>query len=383
MEQIGNVCFWLGLVIEAVLVMIDKSEYINPYEGWLFRIAFLLFCVKIATTRYSKKEWLCMIFIGSIAVISYLVNEKDEAVRAVTLIAACKDVSLKRMLKTVLAITAVGSLLLLVLSLLGIFGELTMTANFGRGPFPGIVETRYCFGMGHPNAFQTMILMMTILLIYIYAEQMKWYHYLFVLLGNYVSFHFTDSNTGFLVAIAIIVGVMLLKYVRQIREAKIIYMIAGCLVFAIVIFSAIGAHTGRYTPLMWKIDAILNGRFQYAYEIENARLENWKLFADTTNTEYFDSGFIKLFYWYGIIPGVFYVLTNLYLIYQSYKKGDYPLVVMIVGLSVFMIMEAHVISFYILRNYIFIWLGYYWYQDIQEGKEFGILDVTQLWRKRA
>ena len=53
---------------------------------------------------------------------------------------------------------------------------------------------------------------------------------------------------------------------------------------------------------------------------------------------------------------------NLYLIYQSFRKEDYTIVVIVAGYTLFTIMEAHLISFYILRNYLFILLGYYWYQ---------------------
>ena len=58
MEKIGKICFWLGFIIEAVLVMIDKSAYINPYESYLFRFKFILFFIKIDTTKYIKKEWI-------------------------------------------------------------------------------------------------------------------------------------------------------------------------------------------------------------------------------------------------------------------------------------------------------------------------------------
>ena len=47
-EQTGMICFWLAFVTELVIVMVDKSAYINPIEGQLFRITFLLCCIKIA-----------------------------------------------------------------------------------------------------------------------------------------------------------------------------------------------------------------------------------------------------------------------------------------------------------------------------------------------
>ena len=360
----GNVCFWIAIVTELIVVIIDKSAYINPYEGMIFRLTFLLFCLKVISTKYSRREWICIIAVGLIVSISYFVNTRDEAVRAAVFVIACKDIDLKKILKVVLAITLIGTLILFGLAVTGIYGNLTVTANFGRGPFPGVVETRYCFGMGHPNAFQCMLFMMSTVVLYLWADKMKWYHFAAVIAVNYIVFIFTDSNTAMLVLLAVVFGIMILKYIRQLRDKDFVYILGALLVIAIVVISAIGSHTGRDTPFMYDLDQILNGRFQYSHQIENARIENWRLFALPENEEFFDQGFIRLFYWYGIIPGLLYVAGNLYLIYQSRQKKDYCLLVIVVGYAVFSLMEAHLISIYLLRNYLLIWLGYYCFQPL-------------------
>ncbi len=369
-KKIGHVCFWIALVIELIIVIVDKSAYINPYEGMLFRMTFALFCVKILTTKYSRNEWIAMICVGAIAVLSYFINDRDETVRAVAFVVACKDIDLKKILKVTLFITAVGTIVLFVLSATGIFGAFSVTANFGRGPSPGIVETRYCFGMGHPNAFQCMLFMMSTLVIYLYSYKMNIIHFIMVFAVNVISYLFTDSNTALLVLIALLAGVLILKYVKVLRESKAVYILGAILFAAIVLFSVYGAYVGTENQFMYKLDKILNGRFQYAYLIEDARLQNWTLFANSNNIEYFDQGFIRLFYWYGIIPSITYLFANIYLIWQSYKEKDYTLLVIIVAYAVFSIMEAHIVSVYLLRNYLLIWLGFYWTRGLKKTNEY-------------
>lgn len=87
-KKIGEACFWLGLIIELLIVIVDKSAYMNPLESQLFRLTFLLFCIKITLTKYTTKEWICILLTGSILFVSYLIHEKDEAVRVVAFIAA-------------------------------------------------------------------------------------------------------------------------------------------------------------------------------------------------------------------------------------------------------------------------------------------------------
>ena len=377
LKKVGEMSFWIAFVIELLIVIVDKSAYINPYESMLFRLTFVLFGIKIVTTKYSRKEWLCIIIFGAIAALSYLINERDETVRAVVFIASCKDIDLRKMLKTTLLVTFAGSVVLFLLSITGVFGSISMTADFGRGPTPaGSVETRYCFGMGHPNAFQGMLFMMSTLVLYLYADRMKLLHFIFVGVVNVTAYLFTDSNTSLLVMLLTIAGVVLMKYCKALREGKIIYILGALMFVAIVIFSAYGSCVGRDTPLMYQIDQILNGRFQYAHFIEAAQLKNWKLFGDAANVEYFDQGFIRLFYWYGIIVGLLYIASNLYLIRCAYKKKDYALLVIVVAYAVFSIMEAHLISVYLLRNYLLLWLGYYWYQPFKEE----LLSEVHLWQ---
>ena len=44
-RRIPQILFYISLTIELIIVVIDKSNYINPVEGLLFRITFLLFAL--------------------------------------------------------------------------------------------------------------------------------------------------------------------------------------------------------------------------------------------------------------------------------------------------------------------------------------------------
>ena len=158
-----------------------------------------------------------------------------------------------------------------------------------------------------------------------------------------------------------------MKYCKILQNSKVIYGLGAAAFVVIAAFSAYGAFVGNNTPFMFRLDKILNGRFQYSYIIENARLVNWKLFAMPGNEEFFDQGFIRLFYWYGIIPAITYCMLNLYLIWIAWRKRDYTLLVIVVAYAVLSLMEAHLVSVYLLRNYLLLWLGCYWYDGLEKG----------------
>ncbi len=366
-EKIGAVCFWTGLMLELLIVVVEKSAYTNPLESQLFRLTFLLFCIKIALTKYSKGEWLAILLTGAILFVSYLVNERDEAVRVVAFVAACKGMDVRKVMKAVFWTTLAGCVALMALSVTGIYGAVSVAADYGRGG----METRYTLGMGHPNALHCMLWLVVVLAVYCNADRMKWYHYAAFFAMDVVLYTFTKSMTGVIVWALFLAAAFAMRYSKTCRENRAAYLFGAAVVLGCIVFSMMGSHIENTyeTPdsLMHRFDKLLNGRYQSCYAVEAARLENWKLFASPENTEYFDAGFVRLFYWYGIIPGILYIGMNFYLLYQGYKKKDAVMLVMIVSFSIYNLMEAHFISEYLLRNYLLVLMGHYWYQPF-EGK---------------
>ena len=72
--SIGEYLFYAALMLETLFVLLDKSAYIIQHETWLFRLTFLMFAGKIATTKYSVKEWMALIAFIILGCISYVVT---------------------------------------------------------------------------------------------------------------------------------------------------------------------------------------------------------------------------------------------------------------------------------------------------------------------
>jgi uncharacterized membrane protein YwaF len=72
---------------------------------------------------------------------------------------------------------------------------------------------------------------------------------------------------------------------------------------------------------------------------------------------YFDMGWVKLFYRYGVIPGALYVLACLLLLWQFYRRKDACGLVVFVIFAIYTVVEAHLVSPYIGRNYLLMMMG--------------------------
>lgn len=366
------------------MVLVDKSALINPIEGRLFQLTCLLFLIKVCLTRYSRKEYLVIALFLGLGAISYFVTGRNEIVRVVMFIAACKNIDMKHCLKLVFYLTFSGCLLIMSLSIFGIGGDIALTQDYGRGS----VETRYVLGMGHPNALQCMVWALTILGLYLYGEKMKWYGYLVILGINLLFFLLTDSKTSLLAVVFAIFYVAIYRFaqrkiIKKICNATGVLLVVGSIGFSV--FIAGTAHyvynydwaidTSPTAAFFNRLDSILTGRIRSL--TNNARWEGtirtWKLFSEPANNYYFDMGWVRLFYWYGVIPACIFIVLLFVLMWYCIRKKDYMAFVMIVSFAVYSIVEAHAVSVYIARNYVLFLFGMYWANIVEARNRKGLV----------
>ena len=372
-----QVLFYLALLIEIALVIIDKSAIINPYISYFFRFTFLITLVVVMLSDYTKREWVVIFLACTLGLISYRISGRNEILRFVLFVAACKHMELHRMLQVSFWGTFLGCIGIAALAVTGILGEVSLTQDYGRSA--GVI-TRYTFGFGHPNALQCMFIMLLLLGMYLFDQKLKWYMYLILMGANYGIYYLTDSRTGFLVAAAAILLALLMHETRLGNHiwAYICGMIVltGCIAFSI--WSAV---VSKYAWCDWtmaqKVSGMLNGRIKELYwgtSTHEGAIESWKLFSSRTSQTYFDMGWVRFFYWYGCIPALLGILCLILLLAECARRRDGAALVMIVSMSVYTVLEAHLVSEYIGRNYVLILLGAYGFSMLRadRGAEYGL-----------
>lgn len=379
--------FYAGLTIELLIVVVDKSDFINPAEGRLFQITFVFFFLKLLLTKYTGKEWCVLLLSELLAVVSYRVTGANDLIRIVTFVAACKDIPLRQMMKYAFYVTLAGCMVIVLLAVTGVYGEVSLTQTYGRqGPettvYVGVEaakETRYTLGMGHPNALSCMFLMLVIMGVYVYFAQMKWYLYLLLMLINAGVYRLAGSRTSMLITAVFLAGACVMTYVRFLRKNWLAYL-CGLLVFLLCIGFSVDAAVcaQRVRDARWnaffhnnprdnghivaleKIDSYISGRIVSLTDSENndGMIHTWSAFSSQGNMDhYFDMGWVKLFYRYGIVPGILYLAAQLVFLRKLYKRRDACGLVVFTVLAVYTVVEAHLISVYIGRNFLLMMMG--------------------------
>lgn len=376
-SNIRAICFYLGLLIEIGIVLVDKSTFLNPYEGKLFRVTFVLFGMALLLTHYTWKEWLAIGVFGVLGVISYLVTGRNEIIRIVVFVAACRQMDMKQVMKVLFWTTLAGCLVIVAASGTGIFGEISLTQQFDAG----VADTRYTFGMGHPNALYCMAWALMLLGMYVYREKMKWYSYVLLILGNTGLYFLTKTATGILIALFTLASAAAFQYLPKLRESRIIKALAVCGYIGCMVMSVLGAANAlRVSDYYWSrdfstktkiyvfLDKLLTGRLHTLACTQNSEgtLQTWRWFSNPQSDYFFDLGWVRLFYWYGIIPAVIFIAVLLILLCFCFKRKDYMAVVMILSITIYTVVEAHFVSIYLARNYLLFLLGMYWYRILPQ-----------------
>lgn len=388
-SPLPRLAFYIGLTIELLMVIIDKSNYINPIEGWLFRVTFLLFAAKLLFTKYELREWAAILLLEGIAFVSYRITGENELIRIVTFVAACRGIPLREALKYTFYVTFAGCLCIVMLSVTGIYGDISLTQAYGHESMEETIyigkemteETRFTLGMGHPNALSCMAFMLTALGVYVWFDKIKWYVYLVLLLLHAGVYLLTRSKTGMLITAAFLLGAFLMSLVKPFREKVFLYL-CGFLVFSLCIAFSVDAAVcaQRVRDAQWneffylnprdnahivtlaKIDRHINGRIRSLTDSDHndGMIQTWSAFSNENNMNYyFDMGWVKVFYRYGVVPGALYVAAHLLLLWQLWRRRDGCGLVLFVMFAVYTVIEAHLISVYIGRNYLLMMMGCY------------------------
>ncbi len=369
-----DVLFYIALSIELVLMIVEKSEISFSLESYVFRVTFLLTLLAVFLIKRDKKEWLFIALIWAVSAVSYYICGKNDMLRVVTLMMAARDIDLKKAMKYTFYVCLVGFTLIVLLACAGVMGGMTLVFDYGRGVGE---ETRYVFGFGHPNTLFGAVFALLLMWIWIYGRTAGVLPYLVLVVSSVLITFLTKSRTSALILAATVVLAIIFRLFPKLAKLKVMYILETMVspVFCVVLAVLAAGWTGNayvgdkfwnLGDAYWKVESLLNYRMSSIYyEAQNrdAILSKWKLFSAPGTDSYFDMGWVRLFYWYGIIPVALLIIALLAVIYVCYKKQDIWTMIIIFALSVYTIVEATFVTRYIGRDFFLmiagVYLGYY------------------------
>lgn len=350
-ERLGDIAFYIGIVIQLLIMVVGYGDWGVPFHGRLMQAAFLLFCIKILTTDYSKTEWIAMIVLGGIGVLSYVGTRDEYVVSVIVMILAAKNIDFHRVCKWILLVVFIFTVGTAILSLCGIGGMAVDIRDYGRGG----VESRWCFGFGHANNFHGTVWYITALAVYLYYEKINWKHCMLATLVNLGLFYLTASRGGMIAAQVVIIIIWLSKYWEGLFTTNWLYLLGAIEIMGVSILSVASAMIPfEKHPILSIPDRLSTGRLHLAYWY--ADISKWNLLTSGGEAKVIDNGWVSMFFCYGYIIGIMFILFHLFLVYKTWRnKNGVSITLLITGVFyIFMEATYMVNSSYLLCNLSYI-----------------------------
>lgn len=375
-KTIAECSFCLAVFVEIVIVIWDKFQFTNPIEGRLFQVSFALCVVKVIFTKYELREYITVFLFCFLGLAIDFFGGRNEILRIFMFVAACKGINMKKCLRYVFLMTSVGCFAIVSLAVTGIYGDVTVLKRYQEGDLLefGVDKIRYCFGMGNPNSFHIMVAVLIILGLYIFHEKIQSWMLLVLGLADGIIFYFTRCKTGLIIIAFALILFVIEKYASN-KFRKILdrlFLLGSVLFVFFSIWLATLAeeirtlyfinYDNKEKHWLYKLNKLLTGRIMSLAENEkyDGAAQSWSVFTQPGHDKYIDLGYVRLYYWYGIIPAtVILVIFLILMIYLIRENKHYEMTLLFI-IALFTVIEAHFVSVYIGRCYPLFILGSYW-----------------------
>ena len=310
----------------------------------------LLFC-KVATTRYSKKEFVWVALLLILALTNYQYSGNTRAIYNALMVCSLKDVDLKKVLKVSFYSIVFIILLLGALAVFGITGIVSVTENFGRGDMSSdfsAAETRFYMGYIHPNTWAHAMFTAMLLGVVAFWEKIDWKGILVLALVNYLAYELAASRTSFICGCLLCLSVFGAKYISKLWETwvtKIAIFASVVAAWAIIFTARVDFEDNlRWELIDWKL---FTGRIVQAKAyLESCGLSMFgRSIPDQLDNGYIlDMGYMRMLLENGIVIYVLMFVVAVGILIYALRQKNNDIVIVIACISLYGIYENLAIS---------------------------------------
>lgn len=307
-----------------------------------FAIAIIFLLLKVWVTNYTLIEFL---FMGSVmAVLGYVylrTSEKTLIISSLSIF-GCKDVNVKKVLKYTLIVYIIGMSLTICMVMLGkIQGELHI---LNKG---GIQYTINDFGFSHPNSAYNHLLMIALMIVAVWQERLRWYHFGIMTLIMFIAYKVFFSRTGFMIYLLLCAAISLLHIIKSDKFKRVLFSILNLVPVAVLTLSYIlMIWYDKGIPFVIKLNNFVTGRIilswkAYKYAgiglIGNAN-------RNIIEGVFVDNAYLNVLISNGIIVCILLVAVYTFACFQYWKTGVYHIQIILSIIAIYAFMEYMVIN---------------------------------------
>lgn len=374
-KKFGQSLYEYGFIIMAVKYFLFSTSLVRLPEkiDTLLMLAFFgIMLWKLALQSYTIIRLLLFVLVGALCAYTCIKGNNFFIIISFVGIIAMQDVDLKEVVRK----TSNVKIAILLIHVIIYFSVLLLMPDKIDYVYRNGIKRHYFF-LGHPNTFSMYVLWASMEYLYSRYDKLKVINLASIWVINFITYQFTNSNTGVMVTtIAITLSICDKKNLKRIiKTLKPLskYCFAVCSITIPIFVASYTKFSGIMLDIFKGINDLFTGRLlfgAYVFDVYGATLLGRTIsFADKIywrgywiDDIVFDNSYIWLFVMYGSLY-LLILSIAFYLIARSTSNIEK---ILIVSYTFYGIMESYIINASICFPLLFI--GKYMYLRIQEKR---------------
>lgn len=314
--------FYISFAIYLFAYIMTGSTFSADYLYTVIKIvACLMLILKLILQKYTPLQFLAVIAFASIGMLSILFSHDESFALLILFVAASRGISVKSLAKIVFTEAVMLTILLVLLSQLGIVRDIT---NIGA---EGI---RHSWGFAHPNRFGSILLAICCAWATIRFPDFKLADVIFCLAAFLLAWKVAYSRTSSVLILATIIAALLFSMAKTATFKKRLLGVLPVLFLACVAISI--AMTLAFSPedtFLSSLNSKLSDRLLYAKTYFNAYpplpfgrdLGGAVVQVGSSMELVLDIGYDRLLLCFGYIPFTIFCAAYFFLFYSGWRHS--------------------------------------------------------------
>lgn len=346
--------YYIGISLMLLRAMIENSNLLNlnsTVDFTLVCLSAVFLGLKIVTERYSVKEFIIIVILGSLCIYTSWVCSYFAITMSFLTLVGVKNVNLIKTLKTI------GFIIGIYLTIcFGLF-LVEFLKDGNNLPYYSITANnmkRYYVNFKNPNLFATLSFWCMGIFLYLLRQKKGIIKYIICLIISGIVYYFTLSNTTLILSILLLISFWCTEKNLKIVNQKLLYFFAKYIFIFLTIFTLIAMIGYNTCPSFFDIvDNILSRRVtlsviafrMYGLTVFPRAIDFPLVFWEDKYTMYLviDNAYARAIINFGIV----YLFIMYYIIRKSLKcKLDKYELILIIIMAISAFCECYIYSCY-------------------------------------
>lgn len=333
------------------------STIISVIEWLVFGLFSLLILLEVFLFKTKKFTWLfCVAFVLSFFTI--FITGNTFIVNLLILSMGLKNIKSDKIVKAWLIPTIIAFSFLVTLAVL----EKIPNWTYERNEF----KLRYSLGYSYPTPTASFFMFIVLAYIYLKKTNITFLELLLMSIAATLVYALTDSRTGWILTMLIIVGALIFKLLKNkidiskfLNKKSIIFIVCLIPLVCILISLLLTYLYAQKVPFAISLNKVLSGRLKlqlqafnnYSQSLfgQNIKWSGWGGYGYIVSTEnfvynYVDNSWIRMIFDYGIINTILYTFILSFSFYSILKQKDFWLLFTVLFFVVDTLIEGFLLN---------------------------------------